>query len=335
MLTKAGVTGAQKAAILLLALGEDTSSQLFSGMHESEIREISSAMATIGTIPAETVETVCNEFSKSFASSDTLVGTFETTERMLRKALPGDRVNQIMEEIRGPAGRTMWDKLGNVPENVLANYLRNEYPQTVAVILSRLQPAHTARVLALLPEDFAVDVMMRMLHMENVQRDVIDSLETTLRSEFIASLARSSKQDSHEVLAEIFNNFDRRVEGQFMNALERRNLEDAERVKALMFTFDDIKRLPREAVIRALRDIPREKLPLALKGASEEVRSLFLSSMTARAGKILEDEITAMGPVRLKDVDAAQAEIVATIKELSNQGEIDINPASGNNELIP
>ncbi|NHO33836.1 flagellar motor switch protein FliG [Acetobacter fallax] len=335
MLGKHGVTGAQKAAILLLALGEDNSTQLFSTMHESEIREISAAMATIGTIPAETVETVCNEFSKSFSSGDMLIGTFETTERMLKRALPPDRVNQIMEEIRGPAGRTMWDKLGNVPENVLANYLRNEYPQTVAVILSRLQPAHTARVLGLLPEEFAVDVMMRMLHMENVQRDVIDSLETTLRSEFIASLARSSKRDSHELLAEVFNNFDRRVEVQFMNALERRNLEDAERVKALMFTFEDVKRLSKDVIMRVMRDINREKLPLALKGASEDVRTLFLSSMTSRAGKILQDEIETMGPVRLKDVDAAQSEIVAVIKELANQGEIDINPSASSNELIP
>ncbi|GBQ26994.1 flagellar motor switch protein G [Acetobacter estunensis NRIC 0472] len=335
MLTKTDISGAQKAAILLLALGEESGTQLFSMMQEAEIREVSAAMATIGMIPAETVESVCNEFSKSFASSDTLIGSYESTERLLRKALPPDRANLIMEEIRGPAGRTMWDKLGNVPETVLANYLRNEYPQTVAVILSRLQPAQAARVLALLPEDFAVDVMMRMLHMENVQRDVIDSLETTLRSEFIASLARTSQRDSHELLAEIFNNFDRRIEGQFMNALEKRNFEDAERVKALMFTFEDIQRLSPEVIMRVMRDINREKLPLALKGASEELRNLFLSSMTARAGKILQDEITSLGPVRIKDVDAAQAEIVSTIKELANQGEIDINPGTDSNELLP
>lgn len=334
MLAKTGITGAQKAAILLLALGEESGTQLFTNMQESEIREISTAMATIGSVPAETVESVCNEFAKSFASQDTLVGSFETTERMLKKALPAEQVNQIMEEIRGPAGRTMWDKLGNVPENVLANYLRNEYPQTVAVILSRLQPLHTARVLSLLPEDFAVDVMMRMLHMENVQREVIDSLETTLRSEFIASLARSSKRDSHEFLAEVFNNFDRRVESQFMSVLERRNLEDAERVKSLMFTFDDIKRLPPEAIMRVMRDINREKLPLALKGASEEIRNLFLSSMTTRAGKILQDEIASLGPVRVKDVDAAQMEIVGVIKNLANQGEIDTSPSSGTNEIL-
>ncbi|NHN89403.1 flagellar motor switch protein FliG [Acetobacter conturbans] len=335
MLAKTSVTsGAQKAAILLLAMGEESGTQLLSTLQENEIREISSAMAKMGVVSAEAVETVCAEFSSSFASADTLIGSYETTERLLRKAFPSDRVNLIMEEIRGPAGRTLWDKLDNVPENVLANYLRNEYPQTVAVILSRLQSSQTARVLALLPEDFSVDVMMRMLHMDNVQHDVIDSLETTLRSEFMASLARSSKRDSHELLAEIFNNFDRRVEGQFMNALEKRNLEDAEHVKALMFTFDDLRRLPQEAIMRLMRDIDREKLPLALKGSSEDVRTLFLSAMTARAGKMLQDEISALGPVRIKDVDVAQAEIVSTAKALANQGEIDLNPGSETNEML-
>ncbi|MFT8720716.1 flagellar motor switch protein FliG [Acetobacter sp.] len=333
--TTTAPTGAQKAAILLLALGEENGTQLLSSMQENEIREISAAMATMGVIGADVVESVCSEFAGSFSRPDTLVGSYDTTERLLRKSLPNDRVNVIMEEIRGPAGRTLWDKLDNVPENVLANYLRNEYPQTVAVILSRLQPGQTARVLALLPEDFSVDVMMRILHMDNVQRDVIDSLETTLRSEFMASLARSSKRDSHELLAEVFNNFDRRVESQFMNALEKRNLEDAERVKSLMFTFDDIKRLPQEAIMRLMRDIDRERLPLALKGASEELRKLFLSSMTARAGKILEEEISSLGPVRVKDVDAAQAEIVSLVKDLANQGEIDLNPGSDTNEMLP
>ncbi|BCI66375.1 flagellar motor switch protein FliG [Acetobacter aceti] len=334
MLVKTALTGVQKAAILLLALGEENGTQLVSSMQEHEIREISAAMATMGAVSAERVEAVCAEFSGAFSSVDMLVGTYDTTEKILRRALPGDRVSAIMEEIRGPAGRTMWDKLGNVPENILANYLRNEYPQTVAVILSRLQASQTARVLSLFPEDFSVDIMMRMLHMENVQRDVIDSLETTLRSEFMASLARSSKQDSHELLAEVFNNFDRRVEGQLMNALEKRNIEDAEQVKALMFTFEDLKRLPRDAIMRIMRDIDREKLPLALKGASEDIRKLFLSSMTSRAGKILEDEISAMGPVRIKDVDAAQSEIVNVAKNLANQGEIDLNPGSDNNEML-
>ena len=135
------LTGAQKSAILMLALGEEQSSRLFGLLHEDEIKEISSAMSQLGSVKAESVEALCVEFAESMGGMSSLVGTFESTERLLQKALPRDRAAQIMEEIRGPAGRTMWDKLGNVHEAVLANYLKNEYPQTVAVVLSKIKPS--------------------------------------------------------------------------------------------------------------------------------------------------------------------------------------------------
>jgi len=124
-----------------------------------------------------------------------------------------------MEEIRGPAGRNMWEKLSNVQEEVLANYLKNEYPQTVAVVLSKVRAEHAARVLALLPEAFAMEVVMRMLRMESVQKDVLDGVERTLRAEFMSNLARSTRRDAHEMMAEIFNNLDRQSETRFMAGL--------------------------------------------------------------------------------------------------------------------
>ena len=198
-----GLNGAQKAAILMLALGEEQSSRLFGLMHEDEIKDISSAMAQLGSVRAEVVERLCVDFVESIGSSGNLIGSFESTERLLQKALPRDRAAQIMEEIRGPAGRTMWDKLGNVNESVLANYLKNEYPQTVAVVLSKVRADHAARVLALLPDSFAMEVVMRMLRMESVQKDVLDGVERTLRAEFMSNLARSTRRDAHEMMAEI------------------------------------------------------------------------------------------------------------------------------------
>ncbi len=329
------LTGKQKAAILMLAVGRDKAAKLLKLLHEDEIRDISVAMASLGIVRAEAVESVCREFTKNFESPDGLVGTYETTEEFLRRALPPDQVEKIMDEIRGPAGRTMWDKLGNVQETVLANYLRSEYPQTAAVILTRLQPAHAARVLTLLPEDYATDVMMRILHMETVQRDVLDSVEATLRSEFISTLGRSTRRDSFELLAEVFNNFDRKTEARLMESMDKRNHDDMEKVKALMFTFEDIKRLPRESLMRIVNEIDREKLPLALKGASDTIRKLFLQCMSKRAGSMLLEEVASLGPVRVKDVEAAQTEIVLTIKNLANAGEIDLTESGGNDEIIP
>jgi len=143
--------------------------------------------------------------------SGALLGNFDATERLMQQYLPPERVSTIMEEIRGPAGRNMWEKLSNVQEQVLANYLKNEYPQTVAVVLSKIRTEHAARVLAILPEETALDVVTRMLKMEAVQKDVIERVENTLRTEFMSNLSQTRRRDAHEVMAEIFNNFDRSV----------------------------------------------------------------------------------------------------------------------------
>jgi flagellar motor switch protein FliG len=327
------LTGAQKCAVLMLAAGEEQCSRFFGMMHEDEIREVSAAMSQLGTVKADTVEQLCTEFNEGMGGLGHLVGNFESTERILQKALPRDRATQIMEEIRGPAGRTMWDKLGNVHEAVLANYLKNEYPQTVAVVMSKIRADHAARVLTLLPDSFSIEVVMRMLRMESVQKDVLDGVERTLRAEFMSNLARTARRDSHEMIADIFNNLDRASEIKFVAALEERNRESAERIKALMFTFDDLARLTGPAVQTLLRSIERDKLPLALKGASETLRDLFLRNMSERAGKMLREDIEALGPVKLRDVDEAQAGIVALAKDLAAQGTIEINEGK-NEELV-
>ncbi|MBM3522089.1 MAG: flagellar motor switch protein FliG, partial [Alphaproteobacteria bacterium] len=255
--------------------------------------------------------------------------------RLLSKTLPKERVSQIMEEIRGPAGRTMWDKLGNVNEAVLANYLKNEYPQTVAVVLTKVKPDHAARVLGQLPEAFAMEVVMRMLRMESVQKEILDDVERTLRTEFMTNLARTSRRDAHEVMAEIFNNFDRSTEGRFMGSLEERNKDAAEKIKSLMFTFEDLNRLDPGGVQTLLRVVDKSKLSTALKGSSEAMREMFFSNMSERAGKLLKEEMAAMGPVRLKDVDETQMYMVNLAKDLAAKGEIMLaDKKGGDDELI-
>lgn len=319
------MSGPQKAAVLMLALGEEQSARLFAQMHEDEIKEISSAMAQLGSVKAEIVERLCRDFADTMGTAGNLIGSYESTERLLQRALPRDRAQQIMEEIRGPAGRTMWDKLGNVNEAVLANYLKNEYPQTVAVVLAKVRPEHAARVLSLLPEVFAMEVVMRMLRMESIQKDVLDGVERTLRSEFMSNLARSSRRDSHEMMADIFNNLDRQTEQRFIGALEERNRESAERIKSLMFTFEDLARLTPQSVQVLMREVDKEKLPLALKGASDKIKDLVFGNLSERAAKLLREEIASLGPVKLRAVDEAQATMVALAKELAASGQVEIS----------
>ena len=329
-----GLTGPEKASILLLALGEEQAAQLFVFMDDDEIKEISHTMALLGTVSSTLVERLCVEFVEQISSTGALVGTFDSTERLLAKVLDREKVEAIMEEIRGPAGRTMWEKLANVSEAVLANYLKNEYPQTVAVVLSKVKPDHAARVLALLPDSFALEVVMRMLRMESVQKEVLDDVESTLRNEFRSNLARTNRRDAHEMMAEIFNNLDRQTESKFITALEERNTESAEKIKALMFTFEDLAKLDPTGVQTLLKAVEKDKMALALKGASESLRDLFFSNMSERGGKLLREDMAAMGPVRLKEVDEAQTYMVQLAKDLAARGEIVISEGKADDELI-
>jgi flagellar motor switch protein FliG len=316
------LTGPERAAVLMLALGEQYGAKIWSLLDDDELRQLSVVMSSLGMVEAETVEKLLLEFVGKLSASGAVMGDYDATERLLQQFLPPERVGGIMDEIRGPAGRNMWEKLSNVPEEVLANYLRNEYPQTVAVVISKLRSEHAARVLAILPEDFALDVINRMLRMEAVQKEVIERLEQTLRTEFMSNIAQTRRRDAHEMMAEIFNNFDRQTETRFMTALEEQNRESAERIKALMFTFDDLVRLDTGSAQTLLRHVDKDKLAVALKGASEPVRQFFLSNMSSRAAKMLVDDMKAMGPVRLRDVDEAQALLVNLAKDLAAKGEI-------------
>lgn len=327
------LTGPEKAAVVLLTLGEDHT-RLWQSLDEEEIKEISQAMASLGTVSASVVEELLVEFVSGIGGSGAVMGSFEQTQRLLSAFMPADRVDGLMEEIRGPAGRTMWDKLGNVNEAVLANYLKNEYPQTVAVVLSKIKADHAARVLTSLPEDFALECVQRMLRMEPVQREILDKIEQTLRTEFMSNLARTSKRDSHEMMADIFNSFDRQTEARFIGALEERNREAAERIRALMFVFEDLAKLDPGGIQTLLRGVEKDSLALALKGSSESLRELFFSNMSERAAKIMREDMDGMGPVRLKDVDQAQMAMVQVAKDLAAKGEIMLVGQGGDDELI-
>lgn len=328
------LSGPERAAVFLLSLGEEHGAKLWAMLDEDEVKELSQLMSNLGTVSSSLVEKLMVEFVSQLSSTGSVMGSYDSTERLLQRFIQPDKVGQIMEEIRGPAGRTMWDKLANVNESVLANYLKNEYPQTVAVVLSKIKSEHAARVLGALPEEFALDVVQRMLRMESVQKDILDKVEQTLRTEFMSNLARTAKRDAHEMMAEIFNNFDRQTENRFLTALEERSRESSERIKALMFTFEDLGKLDPGSVQTLLRHVEKDKLAIALKGATDSLRDVFFSNMSERAGKILREDMEALGPVRLKDVDEAQMRMVNVAKDLANKGEIMIASKQEDDELI-
>jgi flagellar motor switch protein FliG len=253
---------------------------------------------------------------------------------MLAKIFPADEVASIISDIKGASGRRMWQRLSHIDADILGAYLRNEYPQTVAVILSRISPDHTARVLSILPDDFAVDVMNRMLKMDTVQKEALEHIEETLRNEFVTTISQATRRDANELMAEVFNAFDRQTEARFFSALDSVNRDAAKKIRELMFTFEDLTKLDPGSVQTLMRQMDRDTLGRALKGAPEGVRDFFFSNMSTRASKNLQDEMAAMGPIRLKDVDDAQSKMVNMAKELADKGEIMISKNRAEEELV-
>lgn len=328
------LSGPHKAAVILLLLGDEFGRPIWSQLEEDEVRTISRSMTEIGTVEAEVVERVMVDFVARLSNAGSVTGSYDRTESLLGRVLPKTQVAAIMEEIRGPAGRNMWQKLANIEAAVLANFLKNEYPQTVAVILQKIKPDHAAQVMRMLPEEFAIDVVQRMLRMENVQKEAMDHIENTLRSEFVTTLAMTQRRDPHETMAVIFNSFDRQTEARFLSSLDIINKDSSRKIRALMFTFDDLQKLGPAGVQTLLRIVDRDTLARALKGANDAAKEFFFSGMSSRAAKNLQDDMLSLGPLRLKEVDEAQAKMVNVAKDLAEKGELVIAKNNGEDELI-
>lgn len=316
------LTGAERAAVVMLALGEEASKPLWASFDEDELREVTRAISKLGSVAPDVVESLLYDFVMNLSTTGAISGSAASAQRLLRNVLPADMAESILEDIKGPAGKTMWDKLANVNERVLSGYLRNEHPQTVAVILSRIRPDHAARVLSALPALFAEEVIGRMLHLGPVQKEVLDQIEMTLRTEFMAALSRGADRDPYEAMAEIFNSFDRATERRFLETLDMKNPSAAEKIRSLMFVFEDLLRLDAQDMQKLLRHIDKTDLAIALKGSEASVSAHFFANMSERASSILRDDIEIMGPVRIKEVDQAQRKIVDTAKRLADDGEI-------------
>ena len=287
----------------------------------------------MGTVDARLVETLLQEFVTKFGGT-TVTGDFDRTERLLARLLPKDRAELIMEEIRGPAGRNIWQKISNVPDQVLSSYLKQEHPQTAAVVLSKIQSGQAARVIESLPHELAIDIVNRVLIMENVPKDALNRIEHTLRTEFISNLSASTRRDLHERMAEVFNAFDRETEARIMTALEAVNGNSAERIRSLMFVFDDLVVLQAAHMRVLISKCPGGLVAKALKGASENVRSAFFDNMSTRAAKMVRDEIELMGPQRLRDVDEAQQSLLKIAQNLATEGAIIITKGGAEDEML-
>ena len=329
------LNGSEKAAIIFLCLGDEEGGSLMKSLDDTEIYSVTHAMAGLGTVTNQVVEAVINEFFEKMKVGSGLVGNFEAAESFLLKFMPDAKVREIMSEVRGPLmGRNMWDRFSSLNENVIATFLRGEYPQTVAAILSKVPPDVSAKVLPLLPSDMMHDVIERMIHMEAIPRDILQDIEETLQKEFIASATRASTSDPHQKMAEIFNRIEVDIFDKVSGELEKKMPDAFQRIKQKMFTFDDLVRLDAQSLGRVMRAVEGNTLALALKGAKANVRVVFLESMPERSRNILTEEMQSMGPVRMKDVQEAQTALVDAAKELAEEGTITLPTGDEDDAII-
>ncbi len=326
-----GISGIEKASILMMSLNEDIAAKIFALMTEDEIKMISQSMSGLGRIEQNNVTDLIAEFSEEISSGGSMIGDIASAKKLLTKALGADKVDNILGEFEGPMGKDTWDKLNNINEDLLAAFLKNEHPQTVALILSKVKPAQAAKVLTILNDDFSIDIVKRIISLEPVKREVLGDIEKVLQSEFMSSLAASKSDNTLEKVAEIFNNFDRSTESKFFELLDSKDPEASEQIRELMFTFDDLIKIENTGIQAVIRACNKEKLPLALKGANDEIKKLFFDNMSERAANIMKEDMESLGPVRVSEVDEAQLSIVVTAKELADSGEI-IIPEGGEDE---
>jgi flagellar motor switch protein FliG len=333
MTTQVGTTqrrlnGTERAAIILLALPQEQTVKVMEMLSEAEIREISKAMARLGRIEQPMLEGISHEFLHSAASSGLVVGSEQSTERLLKAALNGREglFKSIMEDIRSPGGDTTWERISAVDAKVLADYLANEHPQTIAVVLSRVGPEHSARVLSLLPDAVASDVMLRILQLGPVSADILEDVERSLRNDLTALTGRGQGSDPHAVMADLVSRVDSDTEARLLGALEAASPETAGRVRRLMFTFDDLVKVGKAALQTLLQECDKSRLALALKPLDETVQQVFLGNMSERQAKLFREELETVANPRKPDVEAAQRELVALAKALAASGRLSLQP---------
>ncbi|KAF8818692.1 flagellar motor switch protein FliG [Rickettsia endosymbiont of Cardiosporidium cionae] len=326
--------GDQKAAIVMLSLSGDNAIKVFSYMNDDEITIVSHAMSNLGKVSNEIVDNLLKQLAYELVTDSNFLGNLDTTERLLKKFLNQDQLSHLMEEIRGPRGKNTWEKLSHVSEESLATYCMQEHPQTVALIMSKISPLHASKVMGYFSDDFVSDILSRILNLDSVQQETLKRVESVLREEFIHSIGKTQKCDSIEMLAEIFNQLDRNSEDKFMSILSEITPEAALKVKDKMFTFADLVKIDSQYIQVLLRSFDRSKLVKSLKGATTQIKQVILGSMSQRAAKIIEEEIQTLGPIRVKAVDSARAELVAQAKSLIDSGEIEVMMNAGDDEFI-
>jgi len=318
------LSGEQKAAILLISLGPDISSEVFKELKEEHVEQVALQIANMKRVsPAERDAVMEETFQLSMADEYISAGGVDYAREVLEKALGEQRAIEIINRLQGALQMSPFDFIKRTDPQQLLNFIQNEHPQTISLILAHLNSEHAATILAALPPEIQVDVAQRIAVIERATPDIIMEIEKVLERN-IASVFTQEMTAAGGVraVAEMLNRVDRSTEKAIMEKLEESNPDLADEIKRLMFVFDDVLLIDDKSIQRILREIDQKDLILALKGAGEEVKAKILKNMSQRAKALIVEEMEVMGPTRLKNTEEAQQKIVNTIRQLEEMGEI-------------
>lgn len=318
--------GPDKVATLLLAMGRPLASKMLQHFDPEEIRVVTRAAADLRPISTAELGTIIEEFAHKFSSGPNILGTVGELEKLLTNVLPPEQVQDIMSDVLGNANRSIWERISSVSENLLANYLLKEHPQIAALILSKVKPACAAKVMAQLPNTVRNGLMRRMLSMKPIVEEAMRVVDKTLHEDFMLNFARNMGSDTYTRMADVINKMERGHMEETLKSLAKSRPKDAEVLKGLLFTFDDIANITPRARMAIFDQVPTDRVVLALKGTSPPFRELILSALATRTRRLVEHELASGDPVPQREVLEARRMITDLALEMANRGDVELNP---------
>jgi flagellar motor switch protein FliG len=321
------LAGPQKAAIFLFSIGEELAASIVKQLGEDEIKKLGGSLAKMSSITPKMLDTVFSEHNDlAFAQLPLQIGHDGGTEfikSVVSKAIEGEKGKSILEEIQEEGKWNLFQKIRRLDPKTVASFVKNEHPQTIAIILTHLDSGQTAGIMEELPEALQEEVICRIAELENIPPGIVEEIDQALEEEI--SMIKSfegQKQGGVRLVAEILNQMDSSIEGAILKGLEEKKQNLAEEIRKLMFVFEDLVQVDDKSIMAILKEVNNESLMTAMKTASEDLKAKILKNMSERAAQMMKEDLEVMGPVRLKDVEAAQQAILKIAKKLESEGKI-------------
>ncbi|MCT4618609.1 MAG: flagellar motor switch protein FliG [Marinisporobacter sp.] len=333
---KTGLSGKEKAAVLLISLGPDKSAKIFKHLQEEEIEELTLEIANMRKIPAEEKEQVVEEFYQVCLAQEYISeGGINYAKEILEKALGTQKAYDIVNKLTASLQVRPFDFARKADASQLLNFIQNEHPQTIALILSYLGAQQAGQILSSLPQNKQAEVAKRIATMDRTTPEIIKEVEAVLESKLSSMVTQDyTTAGGIQSIVDLLNAVDRGTEKFIMETLEIEDVELAEEIKKRMFVFEDIITLDSTSIQRFIRDVDNNDLAVALKGSTEEVQEIIFNNMSKRMAEMIKEDMDFMGPVRLRDVEEAQQKIVNMIRKLEEAGEIIISRGGGDEIIV-